>query len=167
MWKFKTSSWITNHDPLSRTLLELFFCTLYVFKLFHSRMNKPNIYNNIISISSFQNGHNDLIKSTCFYFKTKVMEGSHKGKNNVFFLSLGTFFQIVYFWSSELHFSVAVHIHVFDEPFFLLTIRTHMATKLFMVVTCSKELSPINMYDTSIHWSCWVTWQIKFKKMPN
>ena len=125
--------------------------------MFYSRMNKPNIYNNITSISSFQNRHNNLIKSTGFYFKMKVMEGSHKGKNNVFFLFLGTFFQVVYFWSSELHFSVAVHIHVFDERFFLLTIRIHMATKLFMVVTCCKELSAINMYDTSIKWSCWVT----------
>ena len=49
-------------------------------------MNKPNIYKNIISISSFQNGVNDLINSTGFYFKMKVMEGSHKGKNNVFLI---------------------------------------------------------------------------------
>ena len=54
-------------------------------------MNKPNIYNNIISISSFQNGLNDLINSTGFYFKIKVMEGSHKEKNNVF-LIFGPFF---------------------------------------------------------------------------
>ena len=47
-------------------------------------MNKPNIYNNIISISSFQNGLNDLINSTGFYFKMEVMEGSHKGKITFF-----------------------------------------------------------------------------------
>ena len=126
-------------------------------------------YNNIISISSFQNGHNDLVNSSDFYFKMKVMEASHKGKNNVF-LIFRHFFRNVYFCSNELHFSVAVHmykIHVFDEPFFLLSIRIHMTTKPFMVVKCYKELSPINMYDTSIKWSCGVTWQIKYKKIPN
>ena len=44
-------------------------------------MNKRNLHNNIIgSISSFQNGFNDLFTSTGFYFKSKVIEGSHKGK---------------------------------------------------------------------------------------
>ena len=48
-------------------------------------MNKLNIHNNIISgISSFQNGLNDLFSSTGFYFKSKVIEVSHKGKNNIF-----------------------------------------------------------------------------------
>ena len=48
-------------------------------------MNKPNIHNNIIgSISSFQNGLNNLFSSTGFYFESKVIEGSHEGKNNVF-----------------------------------------------------------------------------------
>ena len=52
-------------------------------------MNKPNIHNNTGSISSFQNGLNDLYSLTGFYFKIKVIEGSHKGKNNVFkFLAL-------------------------------------------------------------------------------
>ena len=32
-------------------------------------MSKPNIYNNIISILSFQNGLKDLINSTGLYFK--------------------------------------------------------------------------------------------------
>ena len=43
-------------------------------------MNKPNIHNNVIGgISSFQNEFNDLFSSTGFYFKSKVIEGSHKG----------------------------------------------------------------------------------------
>ena len=42
-------------------------------------MNKPNIHNNIIGgISSFQIGLKDLISSTGFYFKRKVLEGSLK-----------------------------------------------------------------------------------------
>ena len=41
-------------------------------------------------------------------------------------------------------------IHVFNEGFFLLTIRMPIATKLFRVVTSCEELSPINMHDTSV-----------------
>ena len=60
-------------------------------------MNKPNIHNNIIdNILSFQNGLNDLFRSTGFYFKGKVIEGNHKGENN-FFEFLGNFFQNVHF----------------------------------------------------------------------
>ena len=46
-------------------------------------MNKLNIHNNS-GISSFQNGLNDLFTSTGFYFNSKIIEVSHKGKNNVF-----------------------------------------------------------------------------------
>ena len=60
-------------------------------------MNKPNIHNNIIdNILSFQNGLNDFFRSTGFYFKSKVIEGSHKGENN-FFEFLGNFFQNEHF----------------------------------------------------------------------
>ena len=60
-------------------------------------MNKPNIQNNIIgSIPSFQNGLNKLFTSIGFYFKSKVIESSLKGKNNVF-LILGTFFKMYIF----------------------------------------------------------------------
>ena len=59
-------------------------------------MNKPNIQNNIIgSIPSFQNGLNKLFTSIGFYFKSKVIEGSLKGKN--VFLILGTFFKMYIF----------------------------------------------------------------------
>ena len=78
------SAWIILVFCCNFAQLELFFWTLHVFKMFYSRMNKPNIYNNIISISSFQNRVNDLINSIGFYFKMKVMECSHKGKNSVF-----------------------------------------------------------------------------------
>ena len=40
---------------------------------------------NNIGISSFQTGLNVLFSSTGFYFKSKVMEGSHKGKNMFFY----------------------------------------------------------------------------------
>ena len=60
-------------------------------------MNKPNIQNNITGrIPSFQNGLNKLFTSIGFYFKSKVIEGSLKGKNNVF-LILGTFFKMYIF----------------------------------------------------------------------
>ena len=60
-------------------------------------MNKPNIQNNIIgSIPSFQNGLNKLFSSIGFCFKSKVIEGSLKGKNKVF-LILGTFFKMYIF----------------------------------------------------------------------
>ena len=39
---------------------------------------------NHIDISSFQNGLNDLFSSTGFCLKSKVIEGSHKGKNMFF-----------------------------------------------------------------------------------
>ena len=64
--------------------LKLFFFTLHIFNLFYPEINKPNIHNNIIDISSFQNGLNDLFSSTGFYLKSKVMEGSHKEKNMIF-----------------------------------------------------------------------------------
>ena len=59
-----------------------------------------------------------------------------------------------------INFSVAVFIHkihVSDEAFFFLTIRMPMVTKLFRVVTCGEDLSPINTHYISTVWSCWVT----------
>ena len=72
--------------------LKLFFFTLHAFNFFYPEINKPNIHNNIIDISSFQNGLNDLFSSTDFYLKSKVIEGisSHKGKD--MFLLFGHFF---------------------------------------------------------------------------
>ena len=46
-------------------------------------------------------------------------------------------------------------IYVFHEIFFLLTIR--LCTKLFRVVPCCEQLSPINMHDISTKWSCGVS----------
>ena len=57
-------------------------------------MNKPNIHSNIGSISCFQNGLNDLSCSTGFYFKSKVLEGSNKGKNNLFFNFRALFYKM-------------------------------------------------------------------------
>ena len=85
----------------------VFYCKLCAFRIhfwhhiflfcFYLRINRPNIQNNIIVISSFQTGLNDLFSSTSFYFKSKVIEGSHKKKN-----ILGTFsqnFEVVTFFS--------------------------------------------------------------------
>ena len=62
--------------------IKLFF-TLQIFNYFYSEINKRNIYNNTIDISSFQNGLNNLFSKTGFYLKSKVIEGSHKAKNVV------------------------------------------------------------------------------------
>ena len=52
------------------------------------------------------------------------------------------------------------------STFFLLNIRMPMVTKLFRVVTCGDELSPINAHDISTEWSCWVKLQIKYISPP-
>ena len=41
-----------------------------------------------------------------------------------------------------------------------------MITKLFRLVTCCKELSPIYMHDISTEWSRGVTWHIKYISPP-
>ena len=60
------------------------------FNFFYARTNKPNIHNNT-DISSFKNGLNELFSLTGFFVESKVIEGSHKGKNDDFFI-LGHFF---------------------------------------------------------------------------
>ena len=42
------------------------------------------MHNNIIDMSSFQNGLNDLFSSNGFYVKIKVSERTHQGKNRFF-----------------------------------------------------------------------------------
>ena len=154
--------------------LKLFFFTLHIFNLFYPEINKPNIHNNIIDISSFQNGLDDLFSSTGFYLKSKVIEGSHKGKNmffnfwalllKMYIFEVVTFFSCLVVIQSTQFFSVSTFykIHVFDEPFFLLTIRMLMITKLFRVVTCCKQLSPMYMHGISTGWFWGATWQIKY-----
>ena len=157
--------------------LKLFLILLFIFLFFLSR-NRPNIHNNINDISSPQNVVNDYFSLTVFYLKSKVVEGSHKGK--ICFLIFGQFFSkstclrlwhffLTQWLSNKLNFSVAVHIYkirVFDEAFFLLTIRMPMITKLFKVVTWCKELSPLYMHDISTESSCRVTWQMKYVFLP-
>ena len=75
-------------------IILVFYCKFCAFKItvswiayfyfFYPQISKPNIHNNIINISSFQNGLNELFSSTSFYLKSKVIEGSHKGKNMFF-----------------------------------------------------------------------------------
>ena len=57
-------------------------------KFFYPRINKPNIHNDIIDFSNFQNGLHNLFSSTGFYFKIKVLEGSHMEKILLFFCFL-------------------------------------------------------------------------------
>ena len=78
------SIWIVLAFYCKFCAFRIILFTMNVFKRFYQRMNKPNTQNNISSISSFKNGLNNLFSWTEFYFKSKVIEGSHKGKNNVF-----------------------------------------------------------------------------------
>ena len=55
---------------------------LYLSEDFYSRMNKPNIHTDIIGISSFRDVLTHPLSAIGFYFKSKIVEGSHK--NNVF-----------------------------------------------------------------------------------
>ena len=100
--------------------------------------------------------------STGLYFKSKVIEGSHKVKKYAF-LNFGHIFQ-------NLHFGYPVNsivssaqtlriykIRVFDEAFFLLTIRMPTFTKLLRVLTYRKDLPLINLHDTSVDVSFKVT----------
>ena len=70
--------------------LKLFFFTLQILDFFYSKINKPNIPNNILDMSIFENGLINLFRSTDFYLKSKVIKGSHKGK--IYFLIFGHFF---------------------------------------------------------------------------
>ena len=67
-------------DQMQFVYLEFFFFTLHVFKISYPRLNKPNMHNKTISISSFQIGLKDLFNSIGFYFKNKVIESSPKRK---------------------------------------------------------------------------------------
>ena len=103
-----------------------------LFKYFYPRMNKPNMRNNIIGISSFRNGVDHPFSPTGFYFRATLWKVAMKCKNNCF-LILGPFSQIYIFevatfflsWclSNQLNFSVigrVYKIHVFGEAFSLL-----------------------------------------------
>ena len=78
--------------------------------------------------------------STGFYFKSKVIEGSHKDKN-VFFNFWTLLLKMYHLCVCDIFFSSSGYpinsifsavriykIHVFDEAFFLLTIRMPMVT---------------------------------------
>ena len=123
---------------------------------------------------TFQVPKMGLFFSTGFYFKSKVIEASHKGKN-IFVLISGDFFSTCTIFVFVTFFSRIVliqspqriyNIHVFDEAFFLWTIRIPMVTKLFRVVAYGEELSLRNTHGISTELSCWVTWQIKYISPP-
>ena len=65
-------------------------------KIFHQKINKPNIHNNINGgISRFQNELNELPSRTGYYFNSQSYEGSHEGK--FFLLIFEHFSQNAYF----------------------------------------------------------------------
>ena len=147
----------------------LHFMFLKFIREWISQTHKKNI---IGSISSFRNLRQ--YSSTGFFFKSKVIEGNHKRK--VFFNFWALFFKKnIHFWGCDI-FSYPVviqstqsfsgQIHVFNEAFFLLTVRMPMATKLFRVVACWKELSSINMHDISMEWSIGDASEIKYISLP-
>ena len=106
-----------------------------------------------------------------FILRVKLIRGKiYFLKIFVHFFSKCTFLICCWiFFLPSGYFSVAVRIYkicVFDEIFFLLTIRMLMIIKLFRVVTCYKELSSIDIHGISTEWSCGVMWQIKYISSP-
>ena len=107
-------------------------------------------------------GFNDIFSTTGFYFKSKVIEGSHKGKICFFtfwaLLFKMQIFEVVTFCSSSTGDPVNsifqwqyafIRFIFFYKAFFLLTVRMPMVTKLVRVVTCWEKLSTINLHETS------------------
>ena len=82
------------------------------FEFFYPRINKSNICHNIIGISNFQNALNDLFSSTGFYFKSKVIEGSLKGKNMFF-----------NFWTLLLKMLLSTS-YFYKQPFYYFAVKT-------------------------------------------
>ena len=99
--------------------------------------------------------------STGFYFKSKVIEGSHKGKN-VFFNFWALLLKIYHLCVCDIFFSSSGYpinsissavriykIHVFDEAFFLLTIRILMVTHKYAVVLLGHVTNKIHISTCS------------------
>ena len=99
--------------------------------------------------------------STGFYFKSKVIEGSHKGKN-VFFNFWTLLLKIYHLCVCDIFFSSSGYpinsissavriykIHVFDEAFFLLTIRILMVTHKYAVVLLGHVTNKIHISTCS------------------
>ena len=136
------------------------------------------MHSNIIDISSFQNGLNDLFSSTGFYLKSKVIEGSYKSKNMFF-----------NFWA------LLLKIYIFEIVTFLSCLVFIQSIQFFSGSTYLLDwcfwwsIFPFNyqnVYDhqtfqggdmlqgalTHIYawywaeWSCGVTWQIKYLSLP-
>ena len=80
----------------------VFYCKFLIFNFFYSVIYKPNINNNIIDISSFQNDLTTVFSSTDFYLMSKVVEGIKVEK--YVFQFLGTSSQNVLFWGCHIFF---------------------------------------------------------------
>ena len=82
--------------------------------------------------------------------RAKVIEGSHEG--NFFFLIFEHFSQNAHFWGCDIFFLPNGY-----------PINSIFPWQWIFIRSCfCGELSPINMHDTSMEWSCRVTWQIKY-----
>ena len=84
--------------------LEFILHCIFLF-LFFPKINKPNKHNNVIGISSLQNWLYNLFNSTGFHFKSKVIEGSYKGKNMIFFNIWAILLKMYYFCVCDIFFS--------------------------------------------------------------
>ena len=123
-YKCKVSSYMDSTKVLLRSRLNLGFnldCLFFIVNFVHLelifyitylRINKPTMQNNLV-ISSFQTGLNDLFSSTGFYFKSKVIEGSHKKKN--MFLNFWALFLKIYIFEVVTFFS---HLVIQSTQFF-------------------------------------------------
>ena len=63
------------------TYFSFFVVTLHI-KNYSLWINEVIIHNDV-GISSFQNGLNNSLTSTGFYFNSEIIEGSHEVKNNI------------------------------------------------------------------------------------
>ena len=72
-------------------------CVIFIF-FFIPNVNKRNILNNIIDISSFQNELNDVFSSIGFYLRSKIIESSHKGEDMLSYESLDFLSKCWWFW---------------------------------------------------------------------
>ena len=93
------------------------------------------------------------------------------------FLIFEHFFLNVHFWGYDIFSRLVViqssrffsgSTYLLDSCFWwsIFPVKMAMTTKLFRVVKCYEEHSPINMYDTSMEWSCEITWQMKCMSPP-
>ena len=142
---------ILEYYYLDSIWIILAFRIILFYLAFHQKINKPNIHNNINGgISRFQNELNELPSRTGYYSNSQSYEGSHEGK--FFLLIFEHFSQNAYFWGCDIFFLPSGY-----------PINSIFPWQCIFIRSCfCGELSHINMHDTSMEWSCRVTWQTKY-----